>query len=245
MSSGTLRSGAPKRGPPAHQNSFAFKHNKGSKKTAVIREIVHGLLCERCRAKIEWRKKYRKYVPLKAPAVCNACHEKTVKRAYHTLCNACAGARGACAKCVQPLPAEDAGEPAAVPKPKPPSEEELAMMRERERRTAIRQYQRQRAEARGAGQGAAGAGAGAGERESVDGMEEDDEEAGKRRPSAAGGAEGAAKPASATSAGAARAAAPTRRTAVDDDDMDDEDDDDLDDDDDDDEAEDEDKNESL
>ena len=99
MPEGSLRKGAPTRGPPKHQNKFAFKHNKNSKKTREIKKILHDGLCKRCHEKIEWRKKYRKYKPLSAPAICNGCHQRTVKRAYHTLCDSCAGGRGVCAKC--------------------------------------------------------------------------------------------------------------------------------------------------
>lgn len=45
----------------AHQNKYAFKHNKNSKKTQKIEETVNvGGLCERCAEKIEWRKKVRR-----------------------------------------------------------------------------------------------------------------------------------------------------------------------------------------
>lgn len=84
---------------PAYQNTFAFKHNKGSKKTAHILGIAHRGLCQRCHEQIEWRKKYRKYKPLKQPRKCNGCDSRAIKRAYHTLCDSCAGARGVCAKC--------------------------------------------------------------------------------------------------------------------------------------------------
>ena len=58
----------PKGKKPAHQNKVAFHHNKGSKKTARILSLPNQGLCGRCHEKIEWRKKYRKYKPLKAPA---------------------------------------------------------------------------------------------------------------------------------------------------------------------------------
>jgi len=45
---------------PAHQNSFAFKHNKNSKKTKKIAAIPNVGVCKRCHDIIEWRKKYRK-----------------------------------------------------------------------------------------------------------------------------------------------------------------------------------------
>lgn len=51
--------------------------------------------------KIEWRKKYRKYKPLKQPAVCTCCHQKTVKAAYHKACRPCAEEKGACPWCLK------------------------------------------------------------------------------------------------------------------------------------------------
>lgn len=45
---------------PAHQNSFAFKHNPNSKKTKKIAAIPNVGVCKRCHDIIEWRKKYRK-----------------------------------------------------------------------------------------------------------------------------------------------------------------------------------------
>ena len=139
----SLRSGAPTRGPPVHQNSFAFKHNKNSKKTQVIKRIQHSGLCKRCHEQVEWRKKYRKYKPLKAPSHCNACQQKTVKLAYHTICHACAKANSKCAKCAKVLTEED-NAPMEVegqqdePRFKMPSAEELEDMSERQRRTALR-----------------------------------------------------------------------------------------------------------
>lgn len=88
---------------PAHQNRFAYKHNKNSKITKRILAINHHGLCERCSEQIEWRKSYRKYKPLKAPAKCRGCDQRNVKRAYHTMCGSCAGGQRVCAKCVKPL----------------------------------------------------------------------------------------------------------------------------------------------
>ena len=48
---------------------------------------------------IDRRKQYRKYKPLKVPATCRDCKQKTVLAAYHNLCKPCADARGVCAKC--------------------------------------------------------------------------------------------------------------------------------------------------
>ena len=109
----SLRKGDRKKTAPKHKNSFAFKHNKNSKKSAKIMALPNVGLCTRCFDKIEWRKKYRKYKPLKAPrkwcvhigtVICCACftlccgcllrsvtcHNKSVKHAYHVICQACA-----------------------------------------------------------------------------------------------------------------------------------------------------------
>lgn len=51
-------SGAGRTRGQAYQNKTAFRHNKGSKKTAAILATVNtGGLCSRCADKIEWRKK--------------------------------------------------------------------------------------------------------------------------------------------------------------------------------------------
>jgi hypothetical protein len=87
----------------SHQNKYGFRHNKHSKKTAKILALPNSGLCKKCYDIIEWRKKYRKYKPLKDPAKCADCNERTVKLAYHTLCSKCASLRdngkGVCPKC--------------------------------------------------------------------------------------------------------------------------------------------------
>mmetsp|Transcript_19370 Transcript_19370/g.62055 ORF Transcript_19370/g.62055 Transcript_19370/m.62055 type:complete len:305 (+) Transcript_19370:132-1046(+) len=87
------------RGGQTYQNKFAFKHNKGSKKTARILSIQHQGLCNRCNEKIEWRKKFRKYKPIKQPLTCRGCEQRNVHRAYHTLCHDCASTRKVCPMC--------------------------------------------------------------------------------------------------------------------------------------------------
>ncbi|KAL3808755.1 hypothetical protein ACHAXA_010948 [Cyclostephanos tholiformis] len=81
--------------PPAHQNTFAFRHNPKSKKTERILSSPNVGVCDRCRDKIEWRKKYRKYKPLTQPAKCNLCSMRNVLAAYHTICGNCARSDGA------------------------------------------------------------------------------------------------------------------------------------------------------
>jgi hypothetical protein len=74
---------------PAHQNTFAFKHNPKSKLTAQILSSPNIGVCQRCHDKIEWRKKYRKYKPLTQPSTCNLCSKRNVLAAYHTICCEC------------------------------------------------------------------------------------------------------------------------------------------------------------
>mmetsp|Transcript_13958 Transcript_13958/g.34084 ORF Transcript_13958/g.34084 Transcript_13958/m.34084 type:complete len:197 (-) Transcript_13958:198-788(-) len=96
----SCRKGGPKKKAPRHQNSVAFKHNKHSKKTKQIANIGHDGLCPKCTGIIEWRKRYRKYKPLKAPRRCGSCEQKKITRAYHVLCNGCRQKRNVCAKCL-------------------------------------------------------------------------------------------------------------------------------------------------
>jgi hypothetical protein len=74
---------------PAHQNTFAFKHNIKSKVTAKILASPNVHVCRRCRDKIVWRKQYRKYKPLTQPGTCNGCKKRNVLAAYHTICESC------------------------------------------------------------------------------------------------------------------------------------------------------------
>ena len=86
---------------PAHQNTFAFKHNPNSRKTKTILALPNTGLCARCHDLIEWKKKYRKYKPLDRPRKCTGCAAPAIKLAYHVLCQPSAGARGVCAKCLE------------------------------------------------------------------------------------------------------------------------------------------------
>jgi len=51
---------------------------------------------------LEWKIKYKKYKMLKAAKNCNKCHNKTVKEAYHTVCQPCSGELAICPKCAVP-----------------------------------------------------------------------------------------------------------------------------------------------
>lgn len=75
---------------PAHQNTFAYRHNPKSKRTDKILASPNVGLCRRCHDKIEWRKKYRKYKPLTQHATCNLCRKRNISAAYHTICDGCA-----------------------------------------------------------------------------------------------------------------------------------------------------------
>lgn len=99
-------------------------------------------VCQKCRDVIEWKIKYRKYKALKAPAACNKCLERKIKKAYHVLCRDCAIANKQCAKCLR-----TEAEVAIIP-PEPTDEEKLKLqiemkhmiqsLSERKRRTFLR-----------------------------------------------------------------------------------------------------------
>ncbi|KAM3586565.1 intercellular trafficking and secretion, variant 2 [Umbelopsis sp. WA50703] len=97
----TQRKGNNKKGAQAHQNQTAWKPNKNSKISRTINALpVYGL-CNRCTDVILWRKKYKKYKPLTAPKKCTSCQQKTIKEAYHVLCDNCASNKKVCAKCLE------------------------------------------------------------------------------------------------------------------------------------------------
>jgi hypothetical protein len=129
---------------PKHQNSFAFKHNRNSKKTAAIKNVMHDGLCQRCHEKIMWKKKYRKYKPIKKSRKCNNCQELVVKRAYHTLCKTCATSKNVCAWCAKPneIVKSIAERTIINRKNEEDVEEALKFVKERKRRTLMRKYDR-------------------------------------------------------------------------------------------------------
>nr|GMD56909.1 variant-silencing SET domain-containing protein-like [Ipomoea batatas] len=69
-----MSSGGGKKGPPKHQNRFAWKPNAGKKinetepggRFRPLSEITG--VCLRCKEQIDWKRKYGKYKPLAEPA---------------------------------------------------------------------------------------------------------------------------------------------------------------------------------
>lgn len=56
-------------------------------------------MCQKCRDKVEWRFRYDKYKPLKAPGTCSDCRQKKITKAYRTLCDDCSKRRKQCGSC--------------------------------------------------------------------------------------------------------------------------------------------------
>lgn len=109
----SLRPGNNKKKGQKHQNTFSFRHNKNSMTTRKILSSPLDFLCERCLEKLEWRLNYRKYKPLTTPSRCNICQEKTIYKAYRTICEECATKDGIklCTKCGEKV--ENYGQPHA------------------------------------------------------------------------------------------------------------------------------------
>jgi len=98
---GSCEKGNIKKKGQAHQNKYAFKHNKNSKLTVKIMSLPNEGLCQHCHSVIEWKKRYRKYRPLTSLKRCQVCEGKTVSRAYHVICEICAIKTKVCAKCLE------------------------------------------------------------------------------------------------------------------------------------------------
>ncbi|KAI4352402.1 hypothetical protein L6164_006659 [Bauhinia variegata] len=133
-----------RRGPPKHQNKFAWEPNAGKKinETEVggrfrpLSEITG--VCPRCKEQIEWKRRYGKYKPLTEPAKCQRCSKRAVRQAYHNLCPGCAKEHGVCAKCccrVGHIVGRDSAEVEAEQKM---LEEAIKNSRERDRRALLR-----------------------------------------------------------------------------------------------------------
>ncbi|TYH63779.1 hypothetical protein ES332_D07G217800v1 [Gossypium tomentosum] len=133
-----------RRGPPKHQNSYAWKPNAGVK---INEKEVGGKLrpyseitgvCPRCKEQIDWKRRYGKYKPLTEPAKCQLCSKRNVRQAYHNLCSGCAKEQKVCAKCrcrVNQIVGRDSAE---VEEEQKMLEEAIKNCRERDRRTLLR-----------------------------------------------------------------------------------------------------------
>lgn len=128
---------------PAHQNSTSFKNNPHSTKSAKINSLPNEGLCKRCHDIIEWRKKYHKFKPLKAPKTCVGCGQKNVIHAYHVLCINCARERECCSKCLEKKEiVNEMQTPEEIKAEQDYLEERLAGMSLREKRTFYRKLER-------------------------------------------------------------------------------------------------------
>ncbi|XP_017768003.1 PREDICTED: uncharacterized protein C9orf85 homolog [Nicrophorus vespilloides] len=89
--------------PQKYQNRVAYKNNlhDTSHKTKKLNAIQVSEVCEKCRAVIEWKIKYKKYKPLTQAKKCVKCEEKKVKKAYTVLCSDCGKKHKICTKCLE------------------------------------------------------------------------------------------------------------------------------------------------
>ncbi|KAB7503877.1 C9orf85-like protein [Armadillidium nasatum] len=87
-----------------YQNKSAFQNSlhDTSRKTKEINKLEILEVCKQCKDVIEWKIKYKKYKPLTQPKTCSNCHLKSIKFAYHTLCDPCGKKLDVCCKCRQP-----------------------------------------------------------------------------------------------------------------------------------------------
>jgi len=127
-----------------HQNQKAFKNDlhDTSNKMKIINSIKIAEVCGRCVKIIDWKRQYRKYKPLTQPKICNLCHKKSIKQAYHVICTSCVVKTKKCAKCL--VSADEAN---IIPPIKTKEEElkqrvdldqRLKTLSERKRRTFLR-----------------------------------------------------------------------------------------------------------
>ena len=96
VSSGSKKSGQ------KFQNTFAFVPSKHSAKAVSIASLPTRGVCKRCYEIIEWKKQMSKYKQLTQPKTCTICKNRSIREAYHVLCQSCAAAKQVCAKCRVP-----------------------------------------------------------------------------------------------------------------------------------------------
>ncbi|RYH28754.1 DUF2039 domain-containing protein [archaeon] len=69
------------------------------KRERHIQKVMCEGICRKCRDKVQWRFQFDKYKPLKNPGTCQECKQKTITKAYRTLCDGCAQTKNVCPSC--------------------------------------------------------------------------------------------------------------------------------------------------
>jgi hypothetical protein len=95
-----ISSGSRKGGPPAHSNSYAYKHTHISSEAKALLATPISSVCPPCRGVLEWRKRFKKYKTLTVPKKCVRCGGRAIKEPYHVACGQCIRKEACCAKCL-------------------------------------------------------------------------------------------------------------------------------------------------
>lgn len=100
----TQRGNVNKLKAPKHKNKTAFKNDlhDTSRKIQTINSLEHYGICNRCKDKIDWKIKYKKYKLLTTPKKCVKCLNKKVLTAYYIVCRDCCKEHDICSKCSKP-----------------------------------------------------------------------------------------------------------------------------------------------
>ena len=102
MKKASYRKGNTAKPGQKYQNKTAYKPHRDQPTHVVAEHVIQRQeqgLCVRCIEILQWRRQFNKYKPLTLPRRCLHCQQKTVKCAYHVLCQVCAGEQHVCAKC--------------------------------------------------------------------------------------------------------------------------------------------------
>ncbi|KAL7135639.1 hypothetical protein ABFS83_11G111500 [Erythranthe nasuta] len=133
-----------RKGPPKHQNKFAWKPHGGvtinptevGGRFRPYSEITG--VCYRCKEQIDWKRKYGKYKLLTEPAKCQRCTKRNVRQAYHNVCHGCAKEHKICAKCSCRVDNTIGRDISEVEAEKKTLDEAIKNARERDRRSLLR-----------------------------------------------------------------------------------------------------------
>ena len=96
----------------AQKTKFVRHRDVKMKDSELRREahVKHAMcegICDRCRDKVQWRHQYDKYKPLTKPATCQRCKNKSVYKAYRSLCDPCAVHAKECPACCKDMDASN------------------------------------------------------------------------------------------------------------------------------------------
>jgi len=95
----SLRAGNNDKKAQKYKNTKSYQIQFNQSYVDTIAKAPFDRLCQRCREQVQWKIDYGKYKPPTNVSKCIKCQQKSIVKAYRTVCDKCADKEKICSKC--------------------------------------------------------------------------------------------------------------------------------------------------